>query len=65
MNTKQVLISLLMTIITGSSIHAYASQAVSPLWLRDVQVSPDGSQILFCYKGDCTKSLPKAVQLSS
>ena len=68
MNTKQVLISLLMTIITGSSIHAYASQAVSPLWLRDVQVSPDGSQILFCYKGDLYKVSAQggtAVQLTT
>ena len=29
-----------------------ASQAVTPLWLRDVQVSPDGSAIAFGYKGD-------------
>ena len=29
-----------------------ASQAVTPLWLRDVQVSPDGSVIAFGYKGD-------------
>ena len=68
MNTKQGLISLLMTIITGSSIHAYASQAVSPLWLRDVQVSPDGSQILFCYKGDLYKVSAQggtAVQLTT
>lgn len=68
MNTKQGLISLLMTIITGSSIHAYASQAVSPLWLRDVQVSPDGSQILFCYKGDLYKVSSQggtAVQLTT
>lgn len=26
--------------------------AATPLWLRDVQISPDGSQIAFCYKGD-------------
>ena len=24
----------------------------SPLWLRHQQISPDGSQIAFCYKGD-------------
>ena len=29
-----------------------AGQAVTPLWLRDVQVSPDGSAIAFGYKGD-------------
>lgn len=26
--------------------------AVTPLWLRDVQISPDGSKIAFTYKGD-------------
>lgn len=26
--------------------------AITPLWLRDVQISPDGSVIAFCYKGD-------------
>lgn len=42
--------------------------AVTPLWLRDVQISPDGSQIAFCYKGDIYK-VPtgggKAVQLTT
>ena len=31
---------------------AFASQAVTPLWMRDVQISPDGSTVAFCYKGD-------------
>ena len=31
---------------------ALSVQAVTPLWLRDVQISPDGSQIAFCYMGD-------------
>ena len=29
-----------------------AGQAITPLWLRDVQISPDGSTIAFGYKGD-------------
>ena len=31
---------------------ALASQATTPLWMRDVQLSPDGSTVAFCYKGD-------------
>ncbi len=31
---------------------AISAQAITPLWLRDVQVSPDGANIAFCYKGD-------------
>lgn len=27
----------------------------TPLWLRDVQISPDGTEIAFCYKGDIYK----------
>lgn len=29
--------------------------AATPLWMRDVRISPDGSQIVFCYKGDIWK----------
>lgn len=29
--------------------------AQSPLWMRDVQLSPDGKEIVFCYKGDLYK----------
>lgn len=28
------------------------SVTTEPLWLRDVKLSPDGRQIVFCYKGD-------------
>ena len=26
--------------------------AATPLWMRDIQISPDGTEIVFCYKGD-------------
>ena len=29
--------------------------AQTPLWMRDVQLSPDGEEIVFCYKGDLYK----------
>ena len=29
--------------------------AVTPLWMRDARISPDGSEIVFCYKGDIYK----------
>lgn len=29
-----------------------AVSAITPLWLRDVKISPDGSKIAFTYKGD-------------
>lgn len=38
--------------LLASAILSLSSMAVTPLWLRDVQISPDGQQILFCYKGD-------------
>ena len=50
-----MLAAALAAVFAGSAQQANASQAITPLWLRDVQVSPDGSQILFCYKGDIYK----------
>lgn len=29
--------------------------AVTPMWLRDARISPDGKEIAFCYKGDIYK----------
>ena len=68
MKTRQLLAATLIAISAGSSLQANASQAFTPLWLRDVQVSPDGSQVLFCYKGDIYKVPSKggtAVQLTT
>lgn len=32
-----------------------SASAITPMWLRDVKISPDGKQILFTYKGDIYK----------
>lgn len=34
---------------------ALSSYAITPLWMRDARISPDGSEIVFCYKGDIYK----------
>lgn len=34
---------------------AATSYAETPLWMRDVRISPDGTEIAFCYKGDIYK----------
>lgn len=50
------------------SAMSVAAEQTTPLWLRDVQISPDGSQVAFCYKGDIYKVSAqggKAVQLTS
>lgn len=41
---------LLLAVIALSA--ASFCGAETPLWLRDVKISPDGTQIAFCYKGD-------------
>lgn len=37
------------------AVSALSVQAIAPLWLRDVRISPDGNHIVFCYKGDIYK----------
>ena len=34
---------------------ALSASATTPLWLRDIKISPDGTQIAFTYKGDIYK----------
>lgn len=44
--------------VTAASAALYLAASATPsdpqrpLWLRDVQISPDGQQVAFCYKGD-------------
>lgn len=57
---------LLLSIVLGAGVSAL--QAVTPLWMRDVRISPDGQEIVFCYKGDIYKVSAeggKAVQLTT
>lgn len=47
---------------------AFAGYAATPLWMCDVKISPDGTEIVFCYKGDIYKVPAKggtAVQLTT
>ncbi|MDE6377229.1 MAG: DPP IV N-terminal domain-containing protein, partial [Duncaniella sp.] len=44
---KKILVGLGVLIASGASLHASA-----PLWMRNVNISPDGSRIAFTYKGD-------------
>ena len=37
------------------SFTAIIGYAATPLWMRDLQISPDGTEIAFCYKGDIYK----------
>ena len=46
---KKFLLSIL------GAVAANAAAAITPMWLRDVRISPDGKEIAFCYKGDIYK----------
>ena len=55
MKTRNVVAVALMALLAGAAQEVKANEAITPLWLRDVVVSPDGQQVLFCYKGDIYK----------
>jgi len=38
--------------ITLAAAVSLGAAAITPLWMRDVKISPDGSKIAFTYKGD-------------
>ena len=44
---------LALGLLLGASCASLS--AVTPLWMRDAVISPDGSEIAFCYKGDIYK----------
>ncbi len=44
---------ILTLIVLGLALTTVSAQ--SPLWMRDVKLSPDGNEIVFCYKGDLYK----------
>lgn len=37
------------------ALTAWSAYAITPLWMRDARISPDGKDIAFCYKGDIYK----------
>lgn len=57
----------ILTLMTIAAT-AMTATAITPLWLRDVKISPDGTQIAFTYKGDIYKVATEggtAVRLTS
>lgn len=58
--------TLLAAVLLGASSMAMSAQA--PLWLRNAQISPNGQEIVFTYKGDLYKVAVgggQALQLTS
>lgn len=63
MNNKHKAVAL-----AALTMAAMQLQAVTPLWLRDVKISPDGKDIAFTYRGDIYKvgvSGGRAMRLTS
>ena len=52
---KRKLFSIAFAALMSGAMPCAAADAKAPLWLRDVQISPDGQQVLFCYMGDIYK----------
>ena len=45
----------LITCLTALLVGTLSASAMTPLWMRDARISPDGAEIVFCYKGDIYK----------
>jgi len=41
-----------VAVLCAAAMGIFSAGAVTPMWLRDVKISPDGSTIAFTYKGD-------------
>lgn len=55
-NSNQLMKKLVLLALAALfSCEIVNAQATTPLWLRDVQISPDAQHIAFCYKGDIYK----------
>ena len=42
-------------------LSALSSYAITPLWMRDARISPDGSEIVFCHPCNKKKFLINTV----
>ena len=40
-----------VAVLCAAAMGIFSAGAVTPMWLRDVKISPDGSTIAFTYKG--------------
>ncbi|MCH5319748.1 MAG: PD40 domain-containing protein [Paramuribaculum sp.] len=57
-----------LPLIIAAAAISLSGAAVTPLWLRDVKISPNGSEVAFTYKGDIytvNSSGGKATRLTS
>ncbi|MDE6049475.1 MAG: peptidase S41, partial [Paramuribaculum sp.] len=45
----------ILNILLAYALGCVTVSAVTPMWLRDVKISPDGKEIAFTYKGDIWK----------
>ena len=52
-SNKHNMKKLILSLAWGASVTLL--HAATPLFMRDVRISPDGNQIAFCYKGDIYK----------
>lgn len=59
MNFRKMAAGMALVSAALAPVYSHAAANVTPLWLRDVMISPDGQQIAFCYKGDSASEIRK------